>query len=53
MVKRIQNVLPTAIIIKNNGAQPRQIMIWTKNLDSAKRHAFKMAKNMKKERFKN
>ena len=53
MAKHIQNVLPTDIIIEKNGAQLHQIMILTKSLDFAKRHAFKMVKNTKKERFKN
>ena len=53
MAKHIRNVLPTDIIIEKNGAQLRQIMILTKSLDFAKRHAFKMVKNTKKERFKN
>lgn len=51
MAKLIQNVLPTDIIIEKNGAQQRQIMILTKNLVFAKRHAFKMVKNTKKGRF--
>lgn len=52
MAKLIQNVLPMGIIIEKNGVQQHQIMILTKSLVFAKRHAFKMGKNTKKAWFK-